>query len=68
MINTKEETSQAKKNLIEAMKKSAGQPMTAEEVREQRINWIIGQMGGEDKAPREEVEASLDKMDGIRSE
>ena len=53
-------------NLLEALRK-AGQEMTEEQVREQKISFIMGTLGSDSKITREEVEAQLDRMAGRRS-
>ena len=53
-------------DLLEALRK-AGQEMTEEQVREQKISFIMGTLGSDSKITRAEVEAQLDRMAGKRS-
>ena len=53
-------------DLIEALRRSAGQEMTEEEIREQKISFIMGTVSVDSKITREEVAAHIDRMAGRR--
>lgn len=53
-------------DLIEALRRSAGQEMTEEEIRQQKISFIMGTSSFDSKITREEVAACLDRMAGRR--
>lgn len=56
-------------NINEVLEKlrKAGENMTEEEVRAQKISFIMGTLSSNSKITREEVAAHLDKMAGRRS-
>ena len=53
-------------DLIEALRRSAGQEMTEEEIREQKISFIMGMSSFDSKITRAEVAAHIDRMAGRR--
>ena len=53
-------------DLIEALRRSAGQEMTEEDVRRQKISFIMGMSSCDSKITREEVAAHIDRMAGRR--
>ena len=52
--------------MIEALRRSAEQEMTEEEVRRQKISFIMGTVSFDSKITREEVAAHIDRMAGRR--
>ena len=53
-------------DLIEALHRSAGQEMTEEEIRKQKISFIMGTLSFDSKITREEVADCIDRMAGRR--
>lgn len=51
-------------SLLKALKR-AGERMTAEEVRKQKISFIMGSLGENSTLTRERVEAELNKLAGL---
>lgn len=51
---------QATPELLEALRQAASRPMTADEIKRQRISWCVGQTGH----PRDRVAATLRRMEG----
>ena len=54
--------------LLEALKQAAEREMTADEIHNQKVSFIIGSSGADSKITRELVEAELAKMAGTPSE
>lgn len=50
----------ASEELLAALRAAAGRPMTAEEIRRQKVSFVLGQVGG----TAEEIEAMLDRQEG----
>ena len=50
--------------LLEALKQAAGREMTADEVHNQKVSFIMGASGADSKITREAVEAQLARMAG----
>lgn len=57
--------SQETSELIENLRQ-AGQQMTAEDVREQKVSFIMGSLGADSTITREEIKSELDKLPGQR--
>ena len=55
-----------REELQSRMKAAAGRPMTAEQIREQKISFVMGTLGSSSKMTREEVTKIIDQMDGVR--
>lgn len=53
--------------LLEKMKLAAGRPLTAEEVRAQRVSFIMGNMPEKAAVTREKVESVLGHFEGTRA-
>ena len=51
-------------NLLAALKKTAGRSMTAKEIREQRISFVMGAVGKGGEVSRAEVEKIIDQREG----
>ena len=54
--------------LLEALKQAAGREITADEIHNQKVSFIIGSSGADSKITREIVEAQLARMAGTPSE
>ena len=51
--------------LLEALKAAAGRPMTAEQIRQQKVSFILGTLSSDSDDTREEVDAHLRKREGV---
>lgn len=51
--------------LEEALKAAAGRPMTAEQIRQQKVSFILGTLGSDSDDTHEEVDAHLRKREGV---
>ena len=54
--------------LARAMKASAGRPMTAEQIRQQKVSFILGTLGSDSSMTRKQVEDRLAKYEGELSD
>ena len=52
--------------LIEALRRAAKRPMTEDEVRQQKISFILGSLSEDSTISRKRVEEELDKNSGTR--
>ena len=50
--------------LLERLRLAAQRPMTREEVREQKISWVLGNLPFDSTVTRKEVEAAIDRHEG----
>ncbi len=51
-------------SLLEALRKSAGKRLTAEQLRKQKVSFIMGSLKSDSSITREFVEKELKKLDG----
>ena len=51
-------------DLLKALKKAAGRPMSAEEVRAQKLSFVLSTLEDTSEATRERVEKQLDAHEG----
>ena len=54
--------------LLDALRAAAGRPMTAEQIRQQKISFILGTLSADSEATREEIDAHLRKREGISAQ
>ena len=64
---TEMEDAQKNTELLESLKQ-AGQEMTSEGVREQKVSFVMGSLSEDSEITRELVKSELDKLAGQRSE
>ncbi len=50
--------------LLERLRLAAQRPMTREEVREQKISWVLGNLPFDSTVTRKEVEAAIARHEG----
>ena len=50
--------------LTRAMEAAAGRPMTAEQIRQQKVSFILGTLGSDSSMTRKQVEDRLAKYEG----
>jgi hypothetical protein len=50
--------------LLERLRLAAQRPMTREEVREQKISWVLGNLPFDSAVTRDEVEAAIVRHEG----
>lgn len=51
--------------LQKALKEAAGKPMTREMIRRQKVSFILGTLGDDSTITRKQIEAYLDKQEGV---
>lgn len=50
--------------LIDALTEAAKRPLTTEEIRKQRVSFILGSLGNDSTITKEQVETVLNKLEG----
>ena len=61
------DNAQTDTDLLEKLKE-AGQRMTADEVREQKVSFVMGSLSKDSTITREHIKSELDRLPGQRSE
>ena len=56
--------SDSNQELFAKLQAAAGQPMTREQIREQKISFILGTIGEKNNMTRAEISALLDRKEG----